>query len=86
MKTTLARLVSNFEFTLEQPADSVTYTSTLTLPIKGESPCGLCIGTVQVQVRHSFVLCSYELCSYINVGTVVNCAVGGLLVSAKSLL
>jgi len=35
MKCTLARLVSQFEFTLEQPADSVTYASTLTLPIKG---------------------------------------------------
>lgn len=39
MKCTLARLVSQFEFTLEQPADSVTYASTLTLPIKGTMCC-----------------------------------------------
>ena len=36
MKCTLARLLSVFEFTLQQPADSVTYTNTLTLPIKGK--------------------------------------------------
>jgi hypothetical protein len=35
MKCALARLLSRFEFTLQQPADSVTYASTLTLPIKG---------------------------------------------------
>jgi hypothetical protein len=35
MKCTLARLVNTFEFTLQQPADSVTYVNSLTLPIKG---------------------------------------------------
>ena len=35
MKCTLARLVGAFEFTLQQPAESVTYYNTLTLPIKG---------------------------------------------------
>mmetsp|Transcript_23969 Transcript_23969/g.40024 ORF Transcript_23969/g.40024 Transcript_23969/m.40024 type:complete len:590 (-) Transcript_23969:403-2172(-) len=35
MKVTLARLCSAFEFKLMQPADSVTYAMSLTLPIKG---------------------------------------------------
>lgn len=34
MKYVLAYLLENFEFKLEQPAESVTYHSTLTLPIK----------------------------------------------------
>jgi hypothetical protein len=35
MKYVLANLLQNFELKLEQPAESVTYHSTLTLPIKG---------------------------------------------------
>ncbi len=35
MRCALARLLLAFEFSLEQPADSVTYESSLTLPIKG---------------------------------------------------
>ena len=35
MKCCLVRLLTQFEFKLAQPADSVTYCNTVTLPIKG---------------------------------------------------
>ena len=35
MKCTLARLLCHYEFKLEQSAESVTYSNSLTLPIKG---------------------------------------------------
>jgi hypothetical protein len=38
MKYVLANLLQNFELKLEQPAETVTYHSTLTLPIRGSPP------------------------------------------------
>lgn len=67
MKCTLARLVSIFEFTLQQPADSVTYFNTLTLPIKGTSK----------------YLHPAELFMCVTTNAVMCCIVGGLQVAAK---
>jgi len=44
MKCALARLLSMFEFKLEQSAESVTYSNTLTLPIRG----GLCLSATPI--------------------------------------
>lgn len=59
MKYVLSYLLENFEMKLEQSADSVTYYSTLTLPIRGMQITFLlcCLVLSFVAIRRSSDLC-----------------------------
>jgi hypothetical protein len=86
MKCALARLLSRFEFTLQQPADSVTYTSTLTLPIKG----ALCTALIELFLLLSCV--QHNFCEFYRFHLILfftspgTSKIGGLQVAVKDVM